>query len=169
MLFIDNHSMEDVDISSIRNGNPGIGGTQYEMFLLASMMLNSFSDTKYVIALTHRQKGFPSEKCVILDKYDDIFSYCDANCVDILIMREKNRFKQIDELINTKVIFWIHNFISYEMVKQIGKCKNIKRFIFVSKQHYDYYLEYNLNKKASFVFNTLFNVCNCINYATPPA
>ena len=155
VLFIDNHSMGDVDISSIYGGNPGIGGTQFEMFLLAKLMIDRSKDLDFVLALTNPQKGFSGDKVVVLKEFDDIFSYCNENKVDVLIMRENKKFDLINTLESTKVIFWVHNYISYDLVREIGKSSNIKRVIFVSKQHYDFYMEYNLNKKASYVFNAL--------------
>ena len=154
-LFIDNHSMGDVDISKIYQGNPGIGGTQYEMFLLAKLMFDHCKSFDFVLLLTNCQKGFDKPKVVVLEKFDDVFDYCNNEKIDILISRENNRFDKINGLLTTKVIFWIHNFISYNAVKRIGETNNIKRVIFVSKQHYDYYLEYNVNNKATFIYNSL--------------
>lgn len=155
VLFIDNHSMGDVDISNLYFGNPGIGGTQYEMFLLAKLMLENDKSNEFKLLLTNPQRGFTGDKVFVLEKFDDVFEYCDCHSIDILIMRENKKIDLIEKLTNTKVIFWIHNFISYDLVRMIGKSKNIKRVIFVSKQHYDYYLEYNLNKKATYIYNAL--------------
>lgn len=155
VLFINNYSMENVDISSLLDGNPGIGGTQYEMFLLAKLMLDKQENNEFIVALTHKQKGFDHKNIVVLNEFDEVFSYCNENNVDVLVMRENNKFNQINSLKKTKVVFWVHNFISYEMVKKIGSLEAIKRVVFVSKQHYDFYLEYNLNKKATYVYNAL--------------
>ena len=155
VLFIDNHSMGGVDISRLYEGNPGIGGTQYEMFLLAKLMIDRNKTDDFFLCLTQPQKGFAGERVIVLDTFDDVFKYCNDNLVDILIMRENKKMDEISSLKSTRVVFWIHNFISYSAVKKIGENKNVKRVIFVSKQHYDFYLEYNLNKKASYIFNSL--------------
>lgn len=155
VLFIDNHSMDNVDISSLPKGNPGIGGTQYEMFLLAYLMFQKQNEIDFQLVLTHKQAGFDFQNIFIVNQYTDIFSYCEDNAIDILIMRENKYFDLIHQLTNTKVVFWIHNLIGYPIVKRIGSEKNIKRVVFVSKQHYDFYLEYNINKKATYIFNTL--------------
>ena len=147
--------MDKVDISELSKGNPGIGGTQYEMFLLAYLMFTRNKDIDFHLVLTHKQNGFVFPNIHIIDKFEDIFSFCEVNSVDVAIMRENKRYNLIKELTKTKVIFWVHNFISYPVVHQIGLEDNIKRVIFVSKQHYDFYLEYNLNKKANYIFNTL--------------
>ena len=155
VLFIDNHSMSDVDITRIKNGNPGIGGTQFEMFSLARLLIENNTTYNFVLVLTHKQLGMDYINTVILDKFNDIFDYCNKNDVDILISRENNKFNLINSLIKTKVIFWIHNYVSYDLIKEIGKTDKIKRVIFVSKQHYDFYLEYNINQKATYIFNGL--------------
>lgn len=155
VLFIDNHSMDKVDISELSKGNPGIGGTQYEMFLLAYLMFIRNKDIDFHLVLTHKQNGFDFPNIHVIDRFDDVFSFCEVNKVDVAIMRENNRYNLIKGLTKTKVIFWVHNFISYPVVRQIGLEDNIKRVIFVSKQHYDFYIEYNLNKKANYIFNTL--------------
>lgn len=147
--------MDKVNISGIEKGNPGIGGTQYEMFLLAYLMFQRNNDFDFGLLLTHKQEGFEFSKIDIIDNFQEVVSFCNENKVDILIMRENNQFNLINQLLKTSVVFWIHNFISYKIVHQIGLSKNIKRVIFVSKQHYDFYIEYNLNKKASYIFNTL--------------
>lgn len=147
--------MNNVDISKLYDANPGIGGTQYEMFLLAKLFFDRNICDDFTLLLTYQQKGLTNKKITILDTFDDVFGYCDQKRVDVLIMRENKKMKEIAKLVNTKVIFWIHNFVSYQLVKQIGLNNNIKRVVFVSKQHYDFYLEYNINKKATFIYNAL--------------
>lgn len=147
--------MENVDITDILLGNPGIGGTQYEMFLLAKLMLLNNTKYDFKLLLTHPQKGFAEKNIAVAKQFSDVISYCEKEKVDILISRENKFFDLINSLTYTKAVFWIHNFVSYEMIKKIGNCNKIARVIFVSKQQYDFYLEYNINKKSTYIFNSL--------------
>lgn len=147
--------MEDVDISSILNGNPGIGGTQFEMFLLANLFfLKRDNDLDFNLLLTYPQKGIEN-KYINVKNLEDVVAYCNTHSVDILIMRENKKIHVLNLLTRTKVIFWVHNFLNFRFIKEIGNCEKVNRVVFVSKQHYDYYLEYNVNRKASYIYNAV--------------
>ena len=154
-IYISNYGVKNVDISSIKTGNPGIGGTQYEMFLFATFFEKNNKYELYVF-LDDYQCGFECSNTHIIKEESDLFSFCSLYEIDMLILRANCFLKQIGLFNKTKIIYWVHNFINYEACKMMSNSSNVKAVVFVSKQQYDFYRELDVISKSTYIFNTLF-------------
>ena len=151
-IYISNYGVCDVDITNILSGNPGIGGTQYEMFLLA-ILLSKSKKFNTTIFLDKKQKGLEMGNIICLKEQKEVVSNCNNLGIDILILRAMSCFDFIDNLSKTKVIYWVHNFIDYKSAVSLSSSKTVYKVVFVSKQHYDLYLDLSVIKKSDYVFN----------------
>jgi len=161
-IYISNYGISNVDISTIKKVNPGIGGTQYEMFLFSLLLEKS---NKYDIhtILDFPQKGFTFKNVHYLKSQCDIFELCHSLDLEILILRANCFLEKCECFGSIKIIYWVHNFIDYNAAKIISSLKNVKAVIFVSKQQYDFYRELDIIKKATYIYNTLFIPKNIIS------
>ena len=153
-VFLNNKGTSLVDVSHLQDGNPGMGGTQFEFFILLNELKKDGS-LKLIYFGTAEQKGLEGVETIVVSNIYDAFTKCNELGVDILISRDAGA-DGLDILKNTKVIYWVHNYIPYEFCKTVGKNPTVKRVVFVSNQHRDFYLEMNIAKKADVVFNAFY-------------
>ena len=153
-VFLNNKGTSQVDVSHLQDGNPGMGGTQFEFFILLSE-LQKLGIYELVYFGTVVQKGLDGVNTVVVQDVYEAFEKCNELKIDILISRDGGADK-IDILKNTKLIYWVHNFLPFNFCKTVGKNKKVKRVVFVSYQHRDFYLEMNIAKKAEVIFNSFY-------------
>ena len=153
-VFLNNKGTSQVDVSNLQNGNPGMGGTQFEFFIFLSELQkrNIYNIIYFGTAI---QKGLNDVKTVVVKDVYEAFEKCNELNVDILISRDGGA-DRLDILKNTKVIYWVHNFLPYDFCKTVGKNEKVKRVVFVSYQHRDVYLEMNIAKKAEVIYNSYY-------------
>lgn len=153
-VFINNKGTSEVDVSNLKNGNPGMGGTQFEFFILLNE-LKKQNKYKIVYFGTAIQKGLNEVETVVVNDIYDAFKKCNELNVNILISRDGGS-DRLDLLNKTKLIYWVHNFVPYEFCKNVGKNNKVKRVVFVSHQHRDFYLEMDVAKKAEVIYNSFY-------------
>lgn len=145
-----------VDATHPQDGNPGLGGTQYLMVLLAYYLTQDTQHTIYV--MSKRQYEFEKEGKYIHILHDgDLVPICKQLHVDILILRDHR--KELRKAIATsdlKVIFWCHNYVYADFCRFVVKTPQVKCCVFVGKQQYDRYMDNDIIKKSVYIYN-LFN------------
>lgn len=153
-IFLNNKGTAQVDVSHLEKGNPGMGGTQFEFFILLSE-LQKMGIYELFYFGTAVQKGLDGVNTIVVQDVYEAFRKCNELKIDILISRDGGA-NQIDILENTKLIYWVHNFLPFDFCKAVGKNKKVKRVVFVSYQHRDFYLEMDIAKKAEVIFNSFY-------------
>ena len=153
-IFLNNKGTSQVDVSNLQNGNPGMGGTQFEFFILLSE-LQKRGIYNIIYFGTAIQTGLDGVNTIVVKDIYEAFEKCNELNVEILISRDGGADK-LDILKNTKVIYWVHNFLPFDFCKIVGKSKKVKRVVFVSYQHRDVYLEMNIAKKAEVIYNSFY-------------
>ena len=153
-VFLNNKGTSLVDVSRLNDGNPGMGGTQFEFFILLNE-LKKHDKFRIIYFGTAIQKGLNNIETIVVKDVYEAFEKCNELNVDILISRDGGS-DRIDVLKNTKLIYWVHNFVPYEFCNVVGNNPKVKRVVFVSYQHRDFYLEMNIAKKAEVIYNSFY-------------
>ena len=86
-LFIENSSIHDVDLTSIDKGNPGIGGTEYLMFMLANMLTHSDNGIDVSVYLEKGQKLPSSIKYEVCGTLPNAIKNSEKNNCQYLIIK----------------------------------------------------------------------------------
>ena len=109
-----------IDARNLINGNPGIGGTQYLMLLLAYYLS---TDDKYNITLIGNRKIVGLNKCrhLLVDSDEEIFDKLLFHHIDILIIHHYPYSILKEALMNApfKIIVWCHNYLYADFCKYI--------------------------------------------------
>lgn len=155
-LYVDNRKINDVDCSDLLKGNPGIGGTEYSILLLAQVLeKNSFD----VILLLEKRAIHPEVSQVrLVNRLDDVVKI--AKEADILIISSRRDgeplgnifFEQLNSN-NIRTIIWGHNYYYSDYAKRIAACNAIKANVFVGRQQYDRYIDHEIIKKSTYIYN----------------
>lgn len=155
-LYLKNRKFNNIDCSDITHGNPGIGGTHYAILLLADALTKN---KKYnIVVLSETTENLPSNLNVIQTNDCNISEVLITQQIDILIAVKidkstitKDFLKKIP--ISTSIIIWCHCFVSYKDLNIFAKAPNIKRVIFVGKEHLLKYCDHPIYKKSSYIYN----------------
>lgn len=164
-FYLADHSGSVVDATNIEKGNPGIGGAQYCMLLLAHYLrLKNYEIT----IVAHREylleegiKGiFDIDRSCVISNVQKVGT-------DILIIKnfEDKDFEESIRKSNLKVVIWSHNFIYSDFANFISNTTQVVANVFVGKQQYDNYIDDNVIKKSVTIFN-MFPDCNIPSQAT---
>lgn len=152
-FYLADHAGKVVDATNIEKGNPGIGGAQYCMLLLAHYLrLKGYEIT----IIAHR-------KYLLEDGIEGIFDVERSRVVsevqkkgtDILIVKnfiDKDLEKSIRKS-KLKVVIWSHNFIYSDFADFIKDTPQVIANVFVGKQQYDNYIDDDVIKKSVTIFN----------------
>lgn len=153
-IYLGDHLGDIVNATTIEKGNPGIGGTQYCMLLLAHY-LKKYGDYE-VSVIGHRE--------YILEPGIELITDCDRTCVvqrseeigtDILIVKNfvDKQFEKAIKNSVLKVIVWSHNYIYSDFCRFISTASQVKANIFVGKQQYDSYIDDDVIEKSLTIYN----------------
>lgn len=145
----------DLDCSCIESGNPGLGGTQYQMLLLAYHLANTYKDKFNVYLFVDEKVKFANDHITqvqLLDKGDLREEIVKSN-ISVLIVRSELDILRCLEKLPIKIVTWSHNFFNYDLAEQIAKQTNVSVNVFVGKQQYDVYIDDDVIEKSTFIFN----------------
>ncbi len=156
-LYLENKGISEVMISDPTKGNCGIGGTRYEFLYLIQQMTNNvkYQDIDLVVFCNKHQNATFEINEILVDDIKDAFKKCNDLGIDIILLRATDGINDLDILKNTKVIYWLHNFINYDSANKLSSNQKVARCVFVSKQMYDFYLEHDICKKGIVIYNAI--------------
>lgn len=155
-FYIEDLGYTNKHLEKPEKGNPGIGGTWYEFALVASS-ISRYENGKYDICIYHHNTNFYPEFCKTkrICDYDDIFTQCERDCIDVLIYKtdKSDEWYSCINIHNVKCIAWAHTFLGYKERIQIERSQNVVRVICVGREHYDNYIDEDFIKKTSYIYN----------------
>lgn len=156
-IELNDRGFSGVDIRDVINGNPGIGGSEY-LFSLLALYLHEKSDEIDVTILHYQTTNLMSDiPDKIIQNEKDLIDQSENLKCDILI-HQVNKTKQWYQHLETtslKVMSWAHTYPVYEEVLCMEKCGNVRRVIFVGKEEYDAYIDTDLIKKSTYIYNMI--------------
>lgn len=152
---IPDEKFSGVDLSNPELGNPGVGGSEYLFTLLASQL----KKRELNITIYHYNENvLPEGVCDYIVKDSiDMLNKAESDGIDILIHQVGKTAKWYQTLENTciKSVAWSHIYLEYDELKAVRKCNNVKRVVFVGKEEYDSYIDDDVIKKSTYIFNMI--------------
>lgn len=158
-LLFDDRGYNGLNLSCPDMGNPGIGGTQFS-FLMLQKYLTSINVMPIVYHFSNNK--LPALKLERkIKNFDSVINMALNDHIDILIAQNGQSKQWYQKLMESdlKCIIWAHNYLNYEEVELIHKIENVKHIVFVSRQEYDRYIDHDIIKKSTFIYN-MFNSKN---------
>lgn len=159
-IYIHNANIAEVDCSDLTKGNPGIGGTEYCILLLAQMYKVYYpSDT--VILITSKGGLLPKVDQVIVE--EDLYAVpwvAHRKKADVLVVSSlydgqylnREFFNQVDQS-QQKTITWCHNYCLGQYCNELVSCDFVRANVFVGRQQYDRYVDHAVVKKSTYIYN----------------
>lgn len=152
---INDSGFRDIDLTHPEEGNPGIGGTQFEFILLISSLLR-YTHGYDIFVYHYSPNKYPldiNEK--VVNSQEDILKLSQEDGVDILIYKtDKDKtWYDLLERYDVKCIAWAHTYLKYQELKAIENSRNVVRLICVGKEQYDTHIDDDIISKTSYIYN----------------
>ena len=159
-FYLTNKPIENVNCKDISNGNPGIGGTYYEMLLLCYLMTIHQNGRQRAILFAESNKNLPSNiEVVIVPSLDDLGKALTKHDIDILVCNkigentlDKHFFASIHNT-KAKVVVWAHCFIPNKTLSYYSKNEKVARVIAVGKEELFTWCDHKIYNKADYIYN----------------
>ncbi len=153
-FFIDNPNMPDRDYSRILEGNPGIGGTEYEA-LLVSYLLEIRQNDIVPTLIVNNHRVFPQKNVAVVGNLEDAFSYCIENNIETIVIDIKSydysTIKQKGEKLS--IVIWAANQPSDKILHEISITDNIKKIVCCGREEMELYRDHMATVKSTYIYN----------------
>jgi len=148
---------KDVSLENLYDGNPGIGGTEYVMFVVAHLLTIKNNGLEVVVYL-EKECNLPKEldTCIIsnieLAAIDAVQKGCKRFIFDCKWVKwDKHPFKNIS--LSMKLIPWLHTPCRADKLHEICRHPNFGRLICVGKEQRDLYRDDWTFRHTDYIFN----------------
>lgn len=157
-IYFDDTGVKNLDLRYPDKGNPGIGGTEYCYLMLAKHL--SIYDQEIETTIYHYNESniLPESvnNVIIKNKKDCIAKSSESEIDYLLFCTElgKSWYKLLDTY-NQDAMLWAHCFLSIEELELATSSERVKKVVFVGKQMYDMYLDHDISKKSTYIYNMI--------------
>lgn len=164
-FFLDNEGISGVDCSQSVEGNPGIGGTEWLILVVATLL--SRRDNGLSVTLYATNPGlFPDDlTCVTVRDIKDALTKASHEGVVNIVMKHLAQNVVEDVLSDIPqgldVTIWSHIFMSYWELDYYADKKSVKDIIFVGRETADLYRDHRAFSKINYIYN-------CVNLSELP-
>ena len=156
-FYYNNECAKDKDFSGLLTGNPGVGGTEYEI-LLVSYLLETRDNGLEVCLLTKNEMTLQHLHYHVVGDVDGLCSYCKDNDIDILVINqsiydEQTMSKFLTCSSKLSVILWDHNGMRNKKLDMIWKSKQVKKIVCCGREMLDMIRDNAVMEKSTYVYN----------------
>ena len=153
-FYLDKENLNNQDYSRITEGNPGIGGSEYE-FLLVSYLLEQRKNGITSILLTRNKLKFPHSNIQYVKSIDDACNFCLTHNIFLLVINQTQFDKKILDPYGTKLSFilWAHNTMPYSKLSLFSQLTYIKRIVCCGREMLDLYRDHIATLKSTYIYN----------------
>ncbi|MDR1090601.1 MAG: glycosyltransferase family 4 protein [Prevotella sp.] len=153
-FYLSNKNIRDVDCSDVFNGNPGIGGSDYALLLLACSLTQNHNDLNVLVYVDEKSSLPPVLKT---RKVSDLIRQTKEDNIHILTIilgsfdnHTLDSFHQNEHL---KIVIWASNFFWRKDLSYYAKNKQISKIVCVGFEQLDLYRDLSVFKKMAAIYN----------------
>lgn len=157
-FYIDNSNISSVNLSEILIGNPGIGGTEYMLFLVAYLL--SIRNNSICVDLYLRKRQFlpVGMKFKIVDNLTMAIKESECENTDLFVLKHDVENIKMDKLRSNsqmKFIVWCHVFACFWELDYYSKNSSVCKIVFVGREMMDLYRDHRIFDKSVYIYNCL--------------
>ena len=155
-FFLDNSNLLDKDYTCIVNGNPGVGGSEYE-FLLVSYLLDQRQNGIECVLLHNSKIELPHTLHVYIDNLGSACKYCQTHGINTLVIDIKSFNKiTLDKYCQgIDIVLWLHNSATYSSLNLFNKLPYIKKLVNVGREQLELYRDHMATLKSTYIYNII--------------
>ena len=159
-FFLEARDMGAKDCRDILVGNPGIGGTEYEVILISSLLTLRYAEQFETTVFTNGRLLLPDclqAKTVLLDRMDELPVACKRQGIDVLVVDARMdpvNFRSFDGT-GVRLIPWAACFLSVRQLYRYARADNVPRIICVGREELDLFRDHPAFNKATYIYNAV--------------
>lgn len=155
-FYLDNAKLSKINWQNILDGNPGVGGSEYEIVLLSYML--SRRKNYNIIIFAHHIDNFPNVMHIKKVKnINEAIRYAYEINIKYFIFKDDPRWIKLGYLENIPnglyIIPWCHNFLTTERLNYYANISNVRSVICVGREQAELYRDHKLFKKIDYIYN----------------
>lgn len=154
-FYLPNSSISKVDFSNVDKGNPGIGGSEYSVILIASNLCKRHIHE--IIVYCDKESIFPvSLNWQVCKDFIGAIKLVIQQHIDYLIVDGKLLTEEIlCRFSNVKFIAWANTFIPEKVQDVFAKMDNVVRIVNVGKEELEQTKDHQIYEKSTFIYNAV--------------
>lgn len=154
-IELPDNKITEIDFTDLKEGNPGVGGSEY-LFALLGLYLNENGKNIDCCIYHYNHNKLPCSEKVVANEYD-MLDRMEEDGIDVFVYQVNKPRDWYEKLKNTqlKAMAWAHVYPEYYEQREIIECSNVSRVVFVSKEEYDSYIDSDLIEKSTFIYNMM--------------
>lgn len=154
-FFVPNSNISKVDFTSVENGNPGVGGSEYSAILIATAL--SERGNVDVILLSEKPSTFPkSLKWLACDSLARAIKTSKKLGIDYVVVDGKLLTKDIVcRFSDIKFIAWANTFVSPSYYEFYARHDNVVTIVNVGKEELEQTKNTLIYSKSCFIYNAV--------------
>lgn len=157
-FYLRNAGIASVDCSNLDNGNPGIGGSQYAILLVARELYRR-GNVECSLMAPRINCVLPQMPTIEAPTEIDAIQKSETAGFDYLVMSLKSATAALDFIKHykgrVKLIVWCHNFVGHNLLNSFSKMHCIARLICVGREQMDLYLDNKAYLKSDYIYNAI--------------
>lgn len=157
-LYLENASYQGVDYSCIEFGNPGIGGTEYMIVLVATILAKRENGIKIHLYIQKMVCFHQGINVICVSNLNEAISDADFKKFDYFVYDAKitnwnckSLFPQLNT--NISIIPWAHTFLPIVYVEKLINHPNVNRIICVGREQRDLLIDHSSYFKTDYIYN----------------
>ena len=157
IFFVDNKNIQNVDCRNIVISNPGIGGTEYMMFLISYLLTARDNGINVVLVSTAKAIVPDVMKNIVVNDIYQGYEFAKGTKCKYFIYKHvadylnSNLFEKLCD--ETKLIPWCHNFCDYKSLRFYANNSSTARIIAVGREQMDLYRDHKAFLKSDYIYN----------------
>lgn len=157
-FYLDNDTIYKKDCSNVLSGNPGIGGTEY-MVILIAQLLTMRTNSLEVVLFCPKQGILPKEIICKQKSFNEAIRCADQEGFDYFVFKHLVRHIEsgiLDSIMSKmRLIPWCHVFQCYWEWDYYASNAQIYKILCVSREMMDLYMDHKGYEKACYIYNAV--------------
>ncbi|MEE9369572.1 MAG: glycosyltransferase family 4 protein [Pontiella sp.] len=159
-FFLDAENMGAKDCREIFEGNPGVGGSEYEVILISALLTLRHAEQFEITVFTNGKLLLPDilqKNAVYFNGADELEILCGKQGIDILVLdaRRSSAYYQAFDTARVMLIPWAECFMSTRQLYRYARAGNIPRIVCVGREELDLYRDHPAFNKSTYIYNAV--------------
>ncbi|MCL1937871.1 MAG: glycosyltransferase family 4 protein [Candidatus Azobacteroides sp.] len=157
-FYLRNANISTIDCRNILDGNPGIGGSEYAIISVATLL--SQRNKGFDIVLYAQDKGLLPDNLHIelADNIDLSVQKAIEQVMTLMIVdcKDMDNATVIKYSKTMNFVIWGHNFLPYRTLNFYARQQNILRIVNVGREQWDLWRDHPIFCKSDYIYNGIF-------------
>ena len=154
-FYFDTRNYRQTDCSHITEGNPGLGGSEFEI-LLVSYLLSQRDNGLEVWLLTSTEMHVPHQRTAVVGDSQGFCDYCREHGIQTAVIKQglwDKGTRAVFDRSGLSIVLWDHNGMSDRRLTAACRAPHIRRIVCCGREMLDLYCDHPAALKSTYAYN----------------